>query len=255
MCLDKRLKKSVCSILVLCSPWVSVALGEGAEVINKGQELIALVEKQQDGAIERGIESYRILGILMYTSSFPELVAFSTNKWELILKNWDQLATNKTQRLIEMHAMSYLPPEQYIKWLHHLRILYREKQLNDIEFLALLVMIENDKKWFLPYNYKAPEVVDFLNKLDNDFQGIGYMQKMIKDIRNGKVKAREEFLRNRKTKLFRENNPVPMLPSMIQYENSLAGQIEKRKNLLVIGLLTLSIVGYCVYRRRRKRHL
>jgi hypothetical protein len=252
MCLDKSMKKSCFVILTVilyaCAP---IAYANDEDSIKKGKELIALVEKQQDGSIERGLESYRILGVLAYTPSFPELVTFSTNKWELILQNWDQLVTNRTQRLIEMHAMSFLPAEKYIKWLDQLLVLYREKQLSDTELFALLVMIENDKQGFLAYNYKAPEVVDFLNRLDKEVKGIGHAEKTIENIRSGKRKWREEFLRNQKTKLFRDNNRIPMLPSMIKYEKSLFGQIEKRKTSLFIGLMVLSIIGVIVYRKKR----
>ncbi len=254
-----NLNKSLTAITAV-SFFMFVALAETNQNQNASQsfevqasELVTQIDQQLHSPLKEFFEMSQIMSTVQAAPSFSALVTLTLNKWENILDNWDSIVTNDNTRLIQIHALMFLPPEDYLKCLERMLDLYKKGLISSHEYGVMLFSAENDKQWFLAYNYKAPEVVAFLDKLEETFKGVQYMQSIIKSVRSGKRKAREEYFRNRKTKLFRDKYPVPMLPSMIKYEKSLFGQIETRKTTLLIGLIVLSIAGVFIYRKNRRK--
>jgi len=238
----------------ICQPCFSARRSEMVEqdAVKQAKTLISRVDKELDASLEELFAMTQILSKIESAPTFKELVSYTTANWESIVDNWGGIAVDENTRLIQLHALLFLPPEDYLNCLKRVLKLYEQGDVDRHEMFMLLFSAENEKRWFLSSNYNDPMVMELFDELSRVFSKDQQITETIKFYKSGKAKKRDEFVRNEKPKGYYAMEPLPLLHSTMENErraNRIQGQI--RNNSLITAIILLLSVGMFYLLRKR----
>ena len=223
-------------------------------------KLVKMVDDELNNNILEHFEMTQVLYEFKHDSvSFWPLVDVTTNSWMQVVKNWDGIVSNDDERIILLHALLFLPPNEYIEFLHHALALYSAKKISRYELHVLVICPPNNKRWLLSYNYKDPAVINFLTSFENTVAGDKDFERLIKFIRSGKAKKRDQFLRKNKTEKYYEMNPIPTLNTQVEesWNSEISDDVKSTEHvnfysyiLLGVGVLIFGGICFLFWKKR-----
>lgn len=150
-----------------------------------------------------------IYGNLELMPEFKQLVILSSSNWQAALSNLLMVAPNRESKVILLHSFAELSPSDYLVCANKTLDLLTEKKVGTDEFLYIILMSPNQKKWFWSYNYENPEVIQFLNRVKSVFASDKNIPSLVDFILSGKAKKRDEILR--KENPYYAKQPISLL--------------------------------------------
>ena len=217
------------------------------DAVEQAKVLVSQVDKELNVSLERLFSMTQILARIEGAPTFKKLVSLTTANWESIVTNWGVVAVDENTRLIQLHALLFLPPEDYLKCLKSVLQLYERGLVNRHEVSMLLFSAENDKRFFLSSNFTDPKVIELLDEVARVFSNDQQITETIKFYKSGRAKKRDDFVRHEKPQGYYAKDPLPLLPSTREYEKrskSVSGQIKNNNLVVVIILLACVLVLY-----------
>jgi len=160
------------------------------DAVKQAKTLISRVDKELDASLEELFAMTQILSKIESAPTFKELVSYTTANWESIVDNWGGIAVDENTRLIQLHALLFLPPEDYLNCLKRVLKLYEQGDVDRHEMFMLLFSAENEKRWFLSSNYNDPMVMELFDELSRVFSKDQQITETIKFYKSGKAKKK-----------------------------------------------------------------
>lgn len=198
--------KSILMLVFLMNFGVNaVAITNDLEAVSKQ---IAAVKESVGAQFIANFPEPAPYGLLAINPTFQELIPLVQSTWQEALNNLSKVAPDRESKLVLLHALLYLPPNEYLKCLNHLLDLYQEGQITRDEYLCLYLMSPREEnKWFLSYNAKDPRMQKLFAKMRIIFADDDVIQRVI-DLRNSrKVRFRDGMLRRENPALAKRKIP------------------------------------------------
>jgi hypothetical protein len=150
-----------------------------------------------------------IWGNLVLFPEFSRLIALSIGNWKSGLDNIEIVAPDRQSRIILLHSFANLAPADYLKSSSQVLDLMLSGKISKDEFLYIVLVSPNQKRWFWSYNYDNPDVIQFLNRVRGAFTVNKNITSLVGFILSGEAKTRDDHLR--KESPFYRNQPLPLL--------------------------------------------
>ena len=224
------------------------------ETVHRVKNLVTQVDKELNSPLGAHFAMSQIFSEIKAAPSFSRLVTVTTNNWKIVLDNWNVITVDENARLIQEHALLFLPPEEYLESLKRLLKLYEKSQVTKGELSMMLFRSENEKRWFLGANYRDKGVIELLDETARVFADDKFIPGLVKFYKSGKANGRDEKLRKGNDDAYLAHLPVPRLPATIEYErrtNNSPGRAERKAPMVILCVLVT--VGIIYYLRKRRR--
>ncbi len=222
-----------------------------SEALHRVRDLITQVDKEINAPLGEHFAMSQIFSEVKAAPSFCGLVSVTTNRWEQILDNWSVIAVNENARLIQEHALLFLPPEAYLSCLKRLLKLYEKGQVKKNELSMMLFRPENDKRWFLSYNYREPEIQNLLREVARVFATDKHIPNLVAFYASGKAKQRDAVLRNERPQEYCAKETLPLLPTSNEYESRSRDRFSLPTGYIPVAvILVLTSIGFLYVLRK-----
>ena len=153
-------------------------------------------------------------GLIVFNHEFQKLIPMVQASWHEALVNLTNTASDRESRLVLLHALLFLPPEDYLECLNQLLDLCQDGQVSKEEYLCLYMPSPREENgWFLSYNAKDPRVLKLFGRIKKVYEDNEGVQEFVKYYISGRAKFRDRILRFQNRGL--RNRTVPLLKKNI----------------------------------------
>lgn len=185
---------------------------------------IALVRESVGSQVINSFPEYEPYGLIVFNPECQKLIPMVQTSWKEALNHLPEVAPDRESRLVLLHALLFLPPNDYLQCINRLLDLYEEGKITKDEYIYLYISPPRDEnEWFLAYNAKDPRVLKLLMRMKAAFPESVLVPGAVDQYINGKAKFRDRILRFQNRGL--RNRTVPLLenetedPDLVKPEN------------------------------------
>lgn len=171
---------------------------------------IALIKESVGARIIANFPEPNPFGQIENSPEFQKFIPIVPSVWQEALDHLSEVAPDRESRLVLLHALVFLPPNEYLKCLNRLLDLYEEGKITEDEYIYLFISPSRDvNEWFLAYNAKDPRVLKLLLRMKAAFPDSVLVPGAVDQYITGKAKFRDQILRFQNRGL--RNRTVPIL--------------------------------------------
>lgn len=150
-----------------------------------------------------------VCGLLEMSAKFSALATNMGVNWRTALDSFHDVAPENNSRMVLLHSLLFLPPEDYAECLNHVLDLYKTGEITRDEFVhVFLVPPRSENQYFLSYNHKHPTVNKFLLNCRNAFSNDTVLCKLLDWTLSGEARKRDEYLQKKDK---RDPSKIPLL--------------------------------------------